>query len=237
MRCRIAPWQHGAALGMRCVLIGQWMMAAGIVPALRAKGARMDKGEGNTGGTKTRRGRKPRNGGEATPSLRVVAGIDTPQGERVVPLMAGRGRNADGLTAQQEAFAQAIAAGAKSQSDAYRSAYDTAGMKPETVQNEASRLMARPEIAARVNAIVAAKQAQALHDAGETRRLVTRELLARISDPKNPPAVQLRALELLGKTVAMFTDRVEEAPPGADQGADAVQDALEARLAKLLQAG
>lgn len=195
-----------------------------------------DKGKPE-GERKTTRGRKPRNGGEGSPSLRVVAGIDTPQGERVVPLMAGRGRNADGLTAQMEAFAQAIAAGAKSQADAYRAAYDTAGMKPETVQNEASRLMARPMIAARVNAIVAAKQAAALHDAGETRRLVTRELLARISDPKNPPAVQLRALELLGKTVAMFTDRVEEAAVTADQGADAVQDALEARLAKLLQAG
>lgn len=194
-----------------------------------------DKGKPE-GERKTTRGRKPRNGGEdATPSLRVVAGTEV--GEVMQPLAAGQARNAHGLTARMEAFCEAMAAGAKTQTDAYRAAYDVEGMSAKAIHTEASALMRRPEIVRRINALVQAKQAQALHDAGETRRLVTRELLARISDPKNPPAVQLRALELLGKTVAMFTDRVEEAPPGADQGADAVQDALEARLAKLLQAG
>lgn len=192
-----------------------------------------EEGKGKT------RGRKSRiKGGMQPVGLRVVAGQDVQQpGEVVQPLLAGRGRNAHGLTAQMEAFAQAIAAGASSQAEAYRQAYNAQDMAADTVHNHASRLMARAEIRARVNAIVAAKQAAALHDAGETRRLVTRELLARMSDPKNPPAVQLRALELLGKTVAMFTDRVEEAQVTADQGADAVQDALETRLARLLQAG
>lgn len=200
----------------------------------------MNDTQGDQGGKKTRKGRKKAHqGGAEHPVLRVVAGQDVEAGMEPAPrpLLAGRGRNAHGLTTQMEAFAQAIAAGAKSQADAYRQAYDTQGMKPETVQNEASKLMARPAIAARVNALVAEKQALALHDAKETRRLVERELLARISDPKMPPAVQLRALELLGKTVAMFTDRIEDAPPGAEQGADAVAEALEARLSRLLQAG
>lgn len=194
-----------------------------------------DKPEGKG---KTTRGRKPKGDASQVQGLRVVAGTEVQQpGEVVQPLLAGRGRNAHGLTAQMEAFCQAIAAGAKSQADAYRAAYNAQDMAADTVHNHASRLMARAEIRARVNAIVAAKQAAALHDAGETRRLVTRELLARINDPRNPPAVQLRALELLGRTCAMFTDRVEEAQVTADQGADAVQDALEARLARLLQAG
>ena len=186
------------------------------------------------GEKKTRKGRK------AAPhaaGLRVVAGGDAKPGERVIPLLAGRGRNAHGLTAQQEAYAQAIADGARTQSEAYRQAYDAAGMSMEAVNNEASKLMARPEIAMRVNALVAAKQAVKLHDAGETRRLVTRELLARINDPKAPPAVQLRAIELLGKTVAMFTDRVESEAVTADQGADAVEQALQERLSRILQAG
>lgn len=180
-----------------------------------------------------KRGRKPSGAKSAAVGLRVVGGTTA----TVLPLLAGRGRNADGLTAQMEAFAQAIAGGASSQAEAYRSAYNAEGMIPHTVQNEASKLMGRPAIAARVNALVGAKQAGKLHDCGETRRLVARELLSRINDPKASPAVQLRALELLGRTVAMFVDRVEEVVVDADQGADAVQGALEVRLAKLLKAG
>ena len=195
------------------------------------------------GESKTKRGRKPKAAKAAAakptaaPGLRVVAGTDAPQPAPVVPLLAGRGRNADGLTAQQEAFAQAIAAGASSQADAYRKAYNAQDMAADTVHNHASRLMARTEIRARVNALVAAKQASALHDAGETRRLVIRELLARIHDPKASAAVQLRALELLGRTAAMFTDRVEQESVVADQDADALSAALEARISKLAQAG
>lgn len=188
------------------------------------------------GEKKTKRGRKPK-AAPATPSLRVVAGTDAPQPAPVVPLLAGRGRNADGLTAQMEAFCQAMADGAVSQSAAYRKAYPCVGMSPRAVNTEAHRLMQRPQIVRRINALVQAKQAMALHDAGETRRLVVRELLARIHDPKAPPAVQLRALELLGKTAAMFTDRVEQQDVTADQDADAIAAALEARISKLSQAG
>ena len=53
------------------------------------------------------------------------------------------------LTAKQEAFAQAIAGG-MNQSDAYRSAYSAGKMKPETVQQTASRLMADRKVSARV---------------------------------------------------------------------------------------
>lgn len=53
------------------------------------------------------------------------------------------------LTAKQEAFCQAIADG-KNQSDAYRSAYNAGGMKPETVQSKASILMTNGMVRARV---------------------------------------------------------------------------------------
>lgn len=53
------------------------------------------------------------------------------------------------LTAKQEAFAQAIADG-KNQSDAYRTAYSAGGMKPESVQQSACRLMGDLKVAARV---------------------------------------------------------------------------------------
>lgn len=56
------------------------------------------------------------------------------------------------LTPKRESFAQAVASG-MSQADAYRSAFDTSRMKPETVQQKASRLMADGKVRARVDEI------------------------------------------------------------------------------------
>ena len=56
------------------------------------------------------------------------------------------------LTAKQEKFAQAIADG-KNQSDAYRSAYDAGGMKDNSVNVNASKLMADAKVALRVTSL------------------------------------------------------------------------------------
>lgn len=54
------------------------------------------------------------------------------------------------LTPKQEKFAQEVASG-KSQADAYRAAFNCVKSKPETVQANASRLMANSTVAARVS--------------------------------------------------------------------------------------
>lgn len=56
------------------------------------------------------------------------------------------------LTPAQEAFAQAVAdlSAPKSQSDAYRIAYDCSKMKPASIHRSASELAALPEVASRV---------------------------------------------------------------------------------------
>ena len=59
------------------------------------------------------------------------------------------------LTAKQEKFAQGIAEG-MTQADAYRASYSADKMKPETVQQSASRLMADRKVAARVDELKAA---------------------------------------------------------------------------------
>ena len=66
-----------------------------------------------------------------------------------------------GLTAKQEAFAQAVASG-KNQSEAYREAYDAGKMKPSSVNVNASKLMADTNIAQRVKELraPAAERAQ-----------------------------------------------------------------------------
>lgn len=55
------------------------------------------------------------------------------------------------LTAKQEAFAQAIASG-MTQADAYRSAFNVKpNTKPQSIWDSASKVIANPEVAHRVN--------------------------------------------------------------------------------------
>lgn len=63
-------------------------------------------------------------------------------------------KNEHGLTPQQEVFAQEVAKG-KSLSEAYRAAYKASKMKPETVNDTASKLMANPAITQRVRQLQA----------------------------------------------------------------------------------
>ena len=59
------------------------------------------------------------------------------------------------LTSKQEAFAQAVVTG-MNQSDAYRAAYKVRpGTKPESVNQNASRIMADVNVASRVGALQA----------------------------------------------------------------------------------
>jgi len=162
------------------------------------------------------------------PALSVV-----PQAE-VVHLAKGQGRNAYGLTSKQEAFCQGVGARGETLAVAYRSAYDAENMSPHTVHNEACKLMGRPDIAARVNALVQAKQAKSSHDASRMRSFVIERLHSEAADTSNPPSVRVRALELIGKldVVAVFS-----AKPQTDEAAAPTQElaaTLEARLKALM---
>lgn len=56
------------------------------------------------------------------------------------------------LTARQAGFAQSVVDG-MNQSDAYRVHYSTSNTLPETVHENASRLMANPKVSARIEAL------------------------------------------------------------------------------------
>lgn len=112
-----------------------------------------------------------------------------------------------GLTAKQDAFAQAVADG-KTLSDAYRASYEADAMKDSTVWTEASKLMDNPKVSQRVASIQRAREDKTLHDQARLKRLVLERLHAEAMDAESDSA-RIRALELLGKSIAMFTDRVE----------------------------
>lgn len=73
--------------------------------------------------------------------------------------------NEYGLTAQQEAFAVAVAAGS-SLSDAYRAAYKAGRMTAKQIHEEASKLASKPKVSQRIRALQgAASEASILSSA------------------------------------------------------------------------
>lgn len=164
---------------------------------------------------------------KATPSLSLV------EGGSVVALARGQGKDENGLTSKQEAYCQGVGARGETLAAAYRAAYDASNMTPHTIHNEACKLMSNPAVAARVNALVLAKQAKTSLDSTRILAHVRERLMAESLDTDSSPSARIRALELLGRlgTVAAF-DRSAET---ADQSpAHDIAETLQARLQALL---
>jgi hypothetical protein len=109
------------------------------------------------------------------------------------------------LTPKMRTFAKLVAEGC-SPSESYRRSYDCSNSTSVTVSANACRLLKDP----RVNAIVklARESEDIVSDPSALRLYVMRHLLHHANTMKTE-SNQIRALELLGKTVGMFTDRVE----------------------------
>ena len=179
-------------------------------------------------GEKKKRGRPPKAVGK--PMLSIVSNATE---EKVIRLAAGQGKDSNGLTVKQELFCQEVAKGS-SLSAAYRVAYNSENMKPNIVNNEACKLMARRDIADRVNMIVAENQAKTSHDSARIKQHVIEKLWLESQDTKNPATVRVRALELLGKmtTVSLFTDRVMTETIEARSPED-IEQQIKDKIAKL----
>jgi hypothetical protein len=109
------------------------------------------------------------------------------------------------LSPKMRTFAKLVAEGC-SPSESYRRAYDCSNSSSVTVSANASRLLKDP----RVNAIVklARDSEDIASDPTAIRLYVMRHLLHHANTMKTE-SNQIRALELLGKAVGMFTDKVE----------------------------
>ena len=160
------------------------------------------------------------------PALALVA-------DNVLPMAKGQGKGAFGLTAKQEAFCQAIAQG-DSGAAAYRKAYSAENMAQHTIHNEACKLLARRDIADRVNAVIGQKKAKSSHDDARIKQHVIENLWQESQDRNNPATVRVRALELMGRihSVGLFVDKVETTTLEA-RSPDEISKELKERLAKL----
>ena len=113
-----------------------------------------------------------------------------------------------GLTAKQEDFCQAVMAGA-SFAKAYRGAYHADDMVPNSIWNAASRMAADAKVRGRLEQLAEQKEAERRMLALSRADWVVEKITQQVMDPATPAAVKTRALELLGKTIGLFTDRVE----------------------------
>ena len=140
---------------------------------------------------------------------------------------------ADKLTPKQERFAQLVAGG-KTYADAYREAYSATG-KDSTAHSEGSRLMKNPQISTRLEQITEQKHRAISRKAVTDRELVVSKLRRWTEDGIDPTTgdeptqAQLTAAQLLGRTVALFSDKVEQIT--TERTADEVAAEIKRRLA------
>ena len=133
------------------------------------------------------------------------------------------------LTSKQDAFAACLAQGVPA-SDAYRQAYDASAMKPGSVWTEASRLSAHPQVARRVEELREERE--------EERRLLrlshAEAVLVRLEHEAmtaKTDSTRVKALELIGRHLGMFVDRVEVKTE--ERSVEAIEHDIRARLQRL----
>ena len=111
------------------------------------------------------------------------------------------------LTPKQEAFAIAVASG-MTQADAYREAFNVKPTtKPETIQNNASRLMKDTEVSARVEEL----KKPIIEAAGITleSHLARLEHLGKKAEDAESYTAAISAEVARGKVAQLYTERVE----------------------------
>lgn len=141
-------------------------------------------------------------------------------------------KTASGLTEKQEAFVQAVFSG-DNFSDAYRQAYDAENMSNASIHRQAHELAYSPKVSARLEQLSREKE----HERRMQRVSRADRTLQKLEEialrPGDPDGTQVRALELLGKTMGLFVDRVETEDK-TERDAEAIRRDLEQRLDRLL---
>lgn len=140
----------------------------------------------------------------------------------------------DKLTNNQRHFKNLMLKGAKSQSAAYREAYNAENMSDRAISTEASRLMDHPIISRLLDAGYAAQEVSATRSAASLRSLLEEKLLGIIEkvDDKSNDTNKMRAIELLGKSqkVGYFLERSTDIPTET-----MTQEELETEIAARLE--
>ena len=140
------------------------------------------------------------------------------------------------LTIKQRQFVDEIIKGKLgSYKEAYAKVYDVTLTKankiPKWVEVEASKLVANPKIAISIQRAIERKEQSAVASSLRTRNYVIDQLY-RESKESDSDSARIRALELLGKSVSLFSDVVETKEA---RTSDEVERDIEERIQALLE--
>ena len=135
------------------------------------------------------------------------------------------------LTPKQAHFARCVAQG-MTQADAYREAYDPKQSTAATIHTLASRVMARVEVRARVEALIKARERAVVASALSDRDKVLGKLRLWIDGTEETDSNRIRVAELLGRSSGLFATDINVTTKERDSSAVAAE--IEQRLAALL---
>lgn len=121
------------------------------------------------------------------------------------------------LTPQMQLFVNAILQG-KTKIEAYRSAYNSRTENEATIIANANRLLKDSRVTALLGSLDESLKEKVIEDAVKTRRFVMERLHDRVLKAKTESA-ELKALELMGRAVAMFSDNVNQQVKHVDTNA------------------
>jgi len=113
------------------------------------------------------------------------------------------------LSPKAHAFAMNVASG-MSPKEAYRRAYNPPNSSDATMQKNANALLKDARISLLLESLWEDVKENIVTDQIIARRFVIKELLAHAKDEKNQTSNKLKALELMGRAIGMFTDKVEQ---------------------------
>ena len=140
------------------------------------------------------------------------------------------------LTIKQRAFADAIIKGKLgSFKEVYADVYDVTltkqGKIPKWVEVEASRLMANPKVSLSIQQGLQRRETNAVASTTRTRSYVLEQLMKESKEAESDSS-RIRALELLGKTVNLFSDTLEIKE---SRGTHDIEQDIESRIEALIR--
>jgi F0F1-type ATP synthase beta subunit len=140
------------------------------------------------------------------------------------------------LTIKQRAFADAIIKGKLgSFKEVYADVYDVTltkqGKIPKWVEVEASRLMANPKVSLSIQQGLERREVNAVASTTRTRSYVLEQLMKESKEAESDSS-RIRALELLGKTVNLFSDTLEIKE---SRGTHDIEQDIESRIEALIR--
>ena len=138
------------------------------------------------------------------------------------------------ITAKQYEFARLVAEEHLTSSDAYRRAYKPNIMaKNKSVHEMACRVMTNIKVQSMIRSIQHERAEENRTRAIRREEYVLKKLTEEV-EHGDKASSRIRALELLGKTVAMFSDKEELNTKKIEKSPDEIKENLKLKLQKLL---